>query len=48
VVDHNVPKQLHTPLKSPNMNQTEHLCDEIGRQIRPHNVQDKQQLKMQF
>lgn len=42
---HNVPKQLHTPPQSPDMNPIEHLWDEIGRKIRTHNVRNKQQLK---
>jgi dipeptidase len=42
---YNVPKQLHTPPQSPDINPMEHLWDEIGRKIRTHNVRNKQQLK---
>jgi transposase len=42
---HNVPKQLHTPPQSPDMNPIENLWDEIRRKIRTHNVRNKQQLK---
>jgi transposase len=42
---YNVPKQLHTPPQSPDMNPIEHLWDEIERKIRTHNVRNKQQLK---
>lgn len=41
----NIPRQLHTPPQSPDLNPIEHLWDEIGRRIRNRDVKNKNELK---
>lgn len=42
---YNVPKQLHTPPQSPDLNPIEHLWDVLERRIRTHNITSKATLK---
>lgn len=42
---YNVPKQLHTPPQSPDLNPIEHLWDLLERKIRQHNITSKTMLK---
>lgn len=42
---YNVPKQLHTPPQSPDLNPIEHLWDLLERRIRQHSITSKNMLK---
>lgn len=42
---YNVPKQLHSPPQSPDLNPIEHLWDELERRIRKKRYSNKQELK---
>lgn len=42
---YNVPKQLHSPPQSPDLNPIEHLWEELERRIRKHSITNKQMLK---
>lgn len=42
---YNVPKQLHSPPQSPDLNPIEHLWEELDRRIRKRNITNKDSLK---
>lgn len=42
---YNVPKQLHSPRQSPDLNPIEHLWDELERRIRKKTYRNKKELK---
>lgn len=42
---YNVPKQLHSPPQSPDMNPIEHLWGELKRRIKKYNIKSKDDLK---
>lgn len=42
---YNVPKQLHSPPQSPDLNPIEHLWEELERRIRKHSITSKASLK---
>lgn len=44
-LSHNVENQLKTPPQSPDINPIEHLWDHLDRQIRKHNIKNKDDLK---
>ena len=43
---YNVPKQLHSPPQSPDLNPIEHVWDYLEKSIRKHNISSKESLKL--